>query len=175
MALEWLAAVAPSVISAVSAERQMRFQERMSNTAIQRAARDARLAGVNPLMAGRLQASTPGGASFEGQDILGPVTSARVAKKQMELMDEQIGQIHDNRQETNARTARIIQGYEQIDLPNAEADRALTLAQARNLDAQTRLRQFESVSAANAARMEKIGGVPLHIIREARRLIPFTR
>lgn len=46
-----------------AAARQMNFQERMSNTAYQRAVNDMRRAGINPIMAAKLGgASTPTGA-----------------------------------------------------------------------------------------------------------------
>lgn len=120
--------LAASAANVAIAERQMRFQERMSSTAHQREVKDLLAAGLNPILSSKYGgSSTPSGASANIQP-----TSAAQAYLNASLAKQNIATA---KSQENANSANAVATKNSMKVQNANA--ALTSAQAEAVRADT--------------------------------------
>lgn len=127
------------------AGRQMEFQERMSNTAYQRAVSDMQRAGLNPMLAySQGGATTPSGAQAAIEDTLTPaVHSGREAYRAVTESGVRSAQVADIKASAGLKTAQT--GESAARTHEAESHAALNA----ELAAKARQDTFTSASSAN--------------------------
>lgn len=111
-------AVISGAFNARSAKKQMQFQEEMSSTSYQRAAKDLEAAGLNRILALGNGASTPSGASasISAPALGSTATQASSAKSTINLQKEQETLLRAQTENTKASTAKTLAEIENLPL-----------------------------------------------------------
>lgn len=136
--------------SQAHSREQMRFQERMSSTAYQRAVKDMKKAGINPMLAaGAGGASSPQGSSAKAENVAAPAISSALdavnTMAQKDLLKAQ--RDYTSAQETTERQKHL-QGLFGAELIGGERARGKPDVQLSIVAAEmlTRLRSHQATS-----------------------------